>query len=640
MKAGVGGPIGVSSYAIYTKRRWRGFVIAVLGLVILSMLVPLVFLLGFHNGFHSSGFPSEPQSTESHDESHHIKDLVKILAPTLPKEPVRKQVPEMPVRTEVNLSRSKDPVLVPEATKGRAEEHDDHTRFFQKTKANVSSPVGVRKANISSPVGVRKANISMPVTVIQQAKVVDEHEISCELRFGSYCIWHHEHKEDMKDFVVKKLKDRLFVARAYFPSIAKLPTHEKLSRELKQNIQDFERILSEATADRDLPPQIEKKLENMEATIAKAKSVPVDCNNVDKKFRQLVDATEDEANFHTKQSAFLYQLAVQTLPKSLHCLSMRLTVEYFHSSSVDVKDSMTKEYTDQDLYHYVVISDNTLASSVVINSTVMHAKESKKLVFHVLTDKQNYYAMKLWFLRNAFKEATVQVLNIEDYQISSLSRPEELHVTYQVGQKLPKMQYMTEYISLFSHSHYHLPEIFKNLDKVVVLDDDILVQQDLSALWSINMGGKVNGAVELCAVRLGQLSNYLGRSNFNKNSCAWMSGLNILDLARWRELDLTGTFRKLVQELNSGAGLPEAAASSATLLTFQDQVYALDHKWVQSGLGHDYGLGIQEIRNSAVLHYNGNMKPWLELGIPKYRSLWVKFLNREDQCLSECNVIP
>ena len=55
MKAGVGGPIGVSSYAISTKRRWRGFVIAVLGLVILSMLVPLVFLLGFHNGFHSSG---------------------------------------------------------------------------------------------------------------------------------------------------------------------------------------------------------------------------------------------------------------------------------------------------------------------------------------------------------------------------------------------------------------------------------------------------------------------------------------------------------------------------------------------------------------------------------------------------------
>ena len=57
MKSGGGGGAmgGVPSYAVPAKRRWRGFVIAVLGLVILSMLVPLVFLLGLHNGFHSSG---------------------------------------------------------------------------------------------------------------------------------------------------------------------------------------------------------------------------------------------------------------------------------------------------------------------------------------------------------------------------------------------------------------------------------------------------------------------------------------------------------------------------------------------------------------------------------------------------------
>lgn len=42
------------------KRRWKGLVIAVLGLVLLSLLVPLVFLLGLHNGFHSSGNSNEP----------------------------------------------------------------------------------------------------------------------------------------------------------------------------------------------------------------------------------------------------------------------------------------------------------------------------------------------------------------------------------------------------------------------------------------------------------------------------------------------------------------------------------------------------------------------------------------------------
>ncbi|MED6170598.1 putative galacturonosyltransferase 7, partial [Stylosanthes scabra] len=82
----------------------------------------------------------------------------------------------------------------------------------------------------------------------------DESGKSCELTFGSYCLWQQEHKEVMKDAMIKKLKDQLFVARAYYPSIAKLPAQDKLSREMKQNIQDLEHVLSESTTDADLPP--------------------------------------------------------------------------------------------------------------------------------------------------------------------------------------------------------------------------------------------------------------------------------------------------------------------------------------------------------------------------------------------------
>lgn len=86
-------------------------------------------------------------------------------------------------------------------------------------------------------------------------KDVDEIGKLCEFKFGSYCRWRQEHVEEMKDFTVKKLKDQLFVARAYYPSIAKLPRQDKLSSELKLNIQELERVLSESTTDADLPPQ-------------------------------------------------------------------------------------------------------------------------------------------------------------------------------------------------------------------------------------------------------------------------------------------------------------------------------------------------------------------------------------------------
>jgi alpha-1,4-galacturonosyltransferase len=51
-------------------------------------------------------------------------------------------------------------------------------------------------------------------------------------------------------------------------------------------------------------------------------------------------------------------------------------------------------------------------------------------------------------------------------------------------------------------------------------------------------------------VQLGQLRNFLGKGSFDENSCAWMSGLNVIDLVRWRELDLTKTYWKLGQEVS------------------------------------------------------------------------------------------
>lgn len=90
--------------------------------------------------------------------------------------------------------------------------------------------------------------------------------------------------------------------------------------------------------------------------------------------------------------------------------------------------------------------------------------------------------------------------------------------------------------------------------------------------------------------------------------------------------------------MSKGEESRQTVALRATLLTFQDQVYALDDEWSLSGLGHDYGLDIQAIKKAAVLHYNGNMKPWLELGIREYKRYWKKFLSQENQFLAECNV--
>jgi alpha-1,4-galacturonosyltransferase len=80
------------------------------------------------------------------------------------------------------------------------------------------------------------------------------------------------------------------------------------------------------------------------------------------------------------------------------------------------------------------------------------------------------------------------------------------------------------------------------------------------------------------------------------------------------------------------------AAFSLSLSSFQNFIYHLDGRSILSGLGYDYGIDPEVAPSSAALHYNGYMKPWLELGIPDYKKYCRRFLTQEGRFMDECNV--
>ena len=73
------------------------------------------------------------------------------------------------------------------------------------------------------------------------------------------------------------------------------------------------------------------------------------------------------------------------------------------------------------------------------------------------------------------------------------------------------------------------------------------------------------------------------------------------------------------------------------LITFYNLTHPLDRGWHVLGLGYDPALNQTEIENAAVIHYNGNYKPWLELAISKYKSYWSKYVMFDNLYLKNCN---
>ncbi|CAI9087099.1 OLC1v1021088C1 [Oldenlandia corymbosa var. corymbosa] len=461
----------------------------------------------------------------------------------------------------------------------------------------------------------------------------------------------------LPDARVRQLKDQLIRGKVYL-SLSATRNNAHFVRELRLRMKEVQRALGEASKDSELPRNAFDKLKAMELTLTKGKQIQDDCAAVIKKLRAMLHSTEEQLRVHKKQTLFLTHLTAKTLPKGLHCLPLRLSTEYFMLNASQQQFPNQDKVEDSSLYHYALFSDNVLAAAVVVNSTISHAKETSKHVFHIVTDRLNYAAMRMWFLENPPLNAAIEVKNVEEFtwlnssyspvlkQLGSPSMIDYYFKTRRGAESDSNLKFRNpKYLSIMNHLRFYLPQIFPKLDKVLFLDDDIVVQKDLSGLWSLNLKGKVIGVVETCGESFHRFDRYLNFSNpliskkFDPRACGWAFGMNIVDLAQWRRQNITDVYHSW-QNLNHDRQLWKLGTLPPGLITFWNHTYALDRFWHVLGLGYNPNVNQKDIDRAAVIHYNGNLKPWLEIGIPKYRNYWAKFVDYDQKYLRECNINP
>ncbi|KAG2684576.1 hypothetical protein I3760_10G083300 [Carya illinoinensis] len=460
----------------------------------------------------------------------------------------------------------------------------------------------------------------------------------------------------MPDARVRQFKDQLIRAKVYL-SLPATRNNPHFTRELRGRIKEIQRALGDASKDSELARNAYEKLKAMEQTLAKGKQIHDDCAAMAKKLRAMLHSSEEQLRVHKKQNLFLTQLTAKTLPKGLHCLPLRLTTEYYTLSSSRQHFPNQEKLEDTHLYHYALFSDNVLAAAVVVNSTVTHAKDPSKHVFHIVTDRLNYAAMRMWFLVNPPGEATVQVQNIEELtwlnssyspvlkQLGSPSMIDYYFRAHRANSDVNLKYRNPKYLSILNHLRFYLPEVFPKLNKVLFLDDDVVVQKDLTALWSLDLKGNVNGAVETCGESFHRFDRYLNFSNplisknFDPHACGWAYGMNVFDLDEWKRQNITGVYHSW-QKLNHDRQLWKLGTLPPGLITFWKRTYTLDRHWHVLGLGYNPSVSQKEIERAAVVHYNGNMKPWLEISIPKYRNYWTRYIDYDHIYLRECNINP
>ena len=240
------------------------------------------------------------------------------------------------------------------------------------------------------------------------------------------------------------------------------------------------------------------------------------------------------------------RIAAWSTPKSLHCLAMRLLEARLANASAvpDEPPVPPPQLADPSLYHYAIFSDNVLAVSVVVSSAARAAADPSRHVFHVVTAPMYLPAFLVWFARRPPPLGVhVQLLAYSDFPfLNATNSP----VVRQIDAG-------NRDVELLDYLRFYLPDMFPSLRRVVLLEDDVVVQKDLAALWQVDLDGKVNGAVETCFGGFRRYRKYLNftqpivRDRFNPSACAWAYGVNVFDLETWRRDGCTELFHQYME---------------------------------------------------------------------------------------------
>lgn len=160
-----------------------------------------------------------------------------------------------------------------------------------------------------------------------------------------------------------------------------------------------------------------------------------------------------------------------------------------------------------------------------------------------------------------------------------------------------------DYFTLTIYFRLFIPEMFKEFDKGIYIDSDIIVTGDISKLYNLDLKDNIIGACTDNSIQdVPELVNYIENAVGVNRKEYINSGVLLMNLKEMREKDFSSKFLNLLNTYHFDCVAPDQDYLNAMC---NGKILYIDEKWDTMPNNNR-----KEIENPNLIHYNLFEKPW------------------------------
>uniref|UniRef100_A0A8C5L2A8 Glycosyltransferase 8 domain containing 2 n=1 Tax=Jaculus jaculus TaxID=51337 RepID=A0A8C5L2A8_JACJA len=225
-----------------------------------------------------------------------------------------------------------------------------------------------------------------------------------------------------------------------------------------------------------------------------------------------------------------------------------------------------------------------------------------------------------WIEHSKLKEINFKIVEFNPIVLKGKIRPDSSR-----PELLQPLNFVRFYLPLLIHQH----------EKVIYLDDDVIVQGDIQELYGTTLAlGHAAAFSDDCDLPsaqdvdrlVGLQTTYMGYLDYRKktikdlgispSTCSFNPGVIVANMTEWKHQRITKQLEKWMQknveENLYSSSLGGGVATSPMLIVFHGKYSTINPLWHIRHLGWNPDARYSEhfLQEAKLLHWNGRHKPW------------------------------